>query len=317
MKNSLLTLCCLFLLKPSLFSQKPVTVSYQQDMHGNYHFTCINRAYCNYILEVGFTNLDNARSDHALPWLGVVKPGSSALFTLSAENTANPLQFKYGITYYKGCIDPKVDTSFTYLLPFSPGRSAQVYELGNLSRPAPGEPEAKNWYAVRFRMKPGDTIYAARRGTVTEVDVSSTQNDAGVAVTDGDNYIEIVHGDCSFAHYGIIKWNGSFVKPGQAVEAGDPIGLVGGDKYGRGSEIRFSVTYNQGSGATPGSGPAQGSSAASGDIYSMYVPLRFWAKKNGKGMLKHGATYTSEFPRSIITQETGKPKHARTHQPVK
>jgi hypothetical protein len=36
------------------------------------------------------------------------------------------------------------------------------------------------------------------------------------------------------------------------------------------------------------------------------VPLRFWTKKNGKGMLKHGATYTSEFPDAVVTRELSK-----------
>lgn len=296
----ILILLSLLFLNPSLFSQRVIEVKYEQDRQGNYNFSCTNKAYCNYILEINFTTLDNAKPDHVLPYRAVVTPGSNKLFKLSKENANNPVQFKYKISYFKGCLNPQVNTDFTYLLPITPGKEAQAYELQNIAKPIAPDPSAarglpqatpgpESWYSIRLKMKPGDTLYAARRGMVTEMDVSSNLNDSGVASAGTENYIEIVHGDCSFGHYGILRKNSSFVRPGQFVEAGEPIGLVGGDKYGRGSEVRFSVSYN----------PGQDGSWA-------YVPLKFWTKKNGKGMLKHGGTYISEFPESIITREMSK-----------
>lgn len=309
MKNIVFLSLILIFLPRRLFAQRIIDLSYAEDMQGNYNFSCNNKAYCNYILEIGFTSLDNATCDHSLPYRAVVKPGMNKLFKLSKQRPDDPVQFKYKIGYFKGCLDPKVDTGFTYLLPVSPGKSTQAYELGTLPKQNAGDPQAKNVYAIRLRMKPGDTIFAARRGTVTEMDVSSNLNDSGVVSAHSDNYIEIVQGDCSFAHYGIIKRNGSFVKPGQEVEAGQPIGLVCGDKYGRGAEIRFDVYYNQ----TIDQGSVSGNGMGSADIYWVYVPLKFWTKKNGKGMLKHGGTYTSEWPKAIVAQEikSSPPHHPR------
>jgi murein DD-endopeptidase MepM/ murein hydrolase activator NlpD len=136
-------------------------------------------------------------------------------------------------------------------------------------------------------MKPDDTIYAARRGVVTAVDVSNSENDAGATTTGSWNFVEIVHSDCSFGQYGVLRKEGALVKPGQLVEAGTPLGLVGGDKFGRGSDVRFSVVY-----------PGQ-----QGNV--QIAPL-FWTKDNGKGPLKHGGTYTSEFPKNILSQELPK-----------
>ncbi len=187
-------------------------------------------------------------------------------------------------------------------MPSSPGKQAQAYELQNPPKPGAGDPPTKTFYAIRLKTKPGDTLYAARRGVVNEVDVSSDQNDLGAASSGDEDYIEIVHKDCSFAHYGVLRKDGSFVKPGQVVEAGQPIGLIGGDKYGRGSEARISVYYNQ----VPNASQIGGGN--NGTIDRAYVPLKFWTKRNGKGMLKHGAVYISEFPASILAQETGKPK---------
>jgi Peptidase family M23 len=291
------------------FSQRAVDVKYDQDAQGNYTFSYNNKAFCDYILQVNFSTLQNAKSDHPLPFVTEVKPGPGKLFKLSKEKAADPIQLKYGFTSFKGCLNPIVDTGFVYVLPIAPGKETQAYEIKNTARSTPDGKLLKDWYAIRLRMKPGDTLYAARRGVVTDVNVSSGQNDAGVSGPDGDNYIEIVHRDCSFGEYGIVKKDGSFVKPGQVVEAGQPIGLVGGDKFGRGSEARFSVTYNQ--------LRDNGQNNGSGEIYSVYVTLEFWTKHNGKGMLKHGGTYISEHPALLLTQEVSKPATKKKKAPVK
>jgi hypothetical protein len=293
-------LVCIFiyLLPPSAFSQRVIEVKYVQHARGNYDFICNNNAYCDYILDVNFTSLDNAKSDKPLPYHTEVKPGNTKLFSLSKENPANQLQFKYQVRYNKGCINPTVSADFTYLLPVTPGKEVQAYEMQgpDASAAVSGQPEKKNWYVIRLKMNPGDTIYAARRGTVTEMDVSNGLNDAGAASAGSENYIEVVHGDCSFARYGIVKKNGALVKPGQVVEAGHPLALVGGDRFGRGSDVKLSVYYNQ-----------EQEEGGFVKMYWNYVPLIFWTKYNGKGKLKHGAVYTSEHPQSILGQEMNKP----------
>ena len=299
-----------FILPFSLSAQRMVDVNYTQDAHGNYTFSCFNKGYCNYVLQVNFTTLENARADHSLPFIGEVKPGGTKLFKISKEDANKDVQLKYKFSSFKGCLNPVVDTGFTYVLPIAPGKEAQTYEISNTAKKTADGTLIKHFYAIRLRMKPGDTLYAARRGVVTDVNVSSGQNDAGVTVTDGDNYIEIVHRDCSFAQYGIVKKDGAFVKPGQVVEAGQPIGLIGGDKYGRGSDARFSVTYNVG-----GENPTNDPGAAV--VSTAYVPLKFWTKKNGKGPLKHGATYISEHPPLVLTQELPKRPAPKKKIPVK
>jgi hypothetical protein len=310
------------------FSQRAVDVKYDQDAQGNYVFSYNNKAYCNYILQLNFSVLQNAKSDHPLPFITEVRPGGGKLLKLAKEKTADAIQLKYGYSSFKGCLNPTIDTGFVYLLPIGPGKETQAYEIRNTATKTPDGRQLKNWYAIRMRMKPGDTLYAARRGVVTDVNVSSGQNDAGVSGPDADNYIEIVHKDCSFGEYGIVKKDGSFVKPGQVVEAGQPIGLVGGDKFGRGSEGRLSVTYNQfqddgqnstgaGNGSGAGTGSGGGAGSGGGTVYSVYVPLQFWTKYNGKGMLKHGATYVCEHPSNLLTREVGKPAPAKKKPTVK
>jgi hypothetical protein len=271
----------------SLSAQRMIEVKYQQDQKGAYVFSCVNYAFCNYILEIGFTSFTNVKCDQPLPFHAEVKPGYNKLFSISAIDPQAAVQFNYQSTFQKGCIHPNVNQDIIYLFPITPGTQAQVYEMSPVKSADSG-----SWYVLRLKMKPGDTIYAARKGIVNDVQDQNGANDAGQTSIGTENFIEIVQPDCSFAKYGILKKNSALVKPGQLVRAGQPIGLVGGDAYGRGSDLRFSVYYYR-----------EENDKLSQTAISHYVVPQIWTKNNGRGKLKHGAIYISEFPASVLNQE--------------
>jgi hypothetical protein len=275
----------------SLFSQRMIEVKYEQDAKGGYVFSCFNYAYCNYILELGFTVFNNVTCNQPLPFHAEVKPGFNKLFTISAMDPQTPTQIKYNSSYQKGCMHPVINMDFTYLFPITPGKDAQVYEMS-----PDKSTDSASWYVLRLKMKAGDTIYAARKGIVNEIQDQNGANDAGQTSVGTENFIEVVQADCSFARYGILKKNSSLVKPGQSVKAGQPIGLVGGDPYGRGSDIRFSVYYYQ-----------EETASANHNMGRHYIITQVWTKNNGKGKLKHGAIYISEFPAAVLNQEMPRP----------
>jgi len=290
-------------------SQRIIEIKYETNARGAIVFSCINYAYCNYILDLGFTTLKNLQCDRSLPFHGEVKPGYTKLFTISSIDPQLPTQFNYSSKNQKGCMHPVVNTDFTYLLPISPGMEAQSYEMSPDKLPDTTKSKTLNtstnkirdsvsWYVLRLKMKSGDTIYAARKGMVTEIQDQNGANDAGQISVSMENYVEIVQADCSFARYGILKKNSAFVKAGQAVKAGQPIGLVGGDAFGRGSDLRFSVYYFQ----------EEYNASQIGGRH--YIIPQIWTKKNGKGRLKHGVIYTSEFPPAVLNQEI--PKKVKT-----
>jgi len=98
-----------------------------------------------------------------------------------------------------------------------------------------------------------------------------------------------------------LKKNSALVKPGQVVKTGQPIGLVGGDSYGRGSDLRFSVYYYQ-----------EENGMLNQTTASHYIVPLIWTKNNGKGRLKHGAIYTSEFAAAVLNQEAAqKPQSSK------
>jgi hypothetical protein len=279
----------------SLSAQRVIEVKYQQDPKGAYVFTCVNYAFCNYILDIGFTSFTNVKCDQPLPFHAEVKPGYNKLFSISAIDPQAAVQFKYRSGFQKGCMHPNVNRDFIYLLPITPGTQAQVYEMS----PDKSSSDSGAWYVLRLKMKPGDTIYAARKGLVNDIQDQNGANDAGQVSIGTENFIEITQPDCSFARYGILKKNSALVKPGQMVKAGQPIGLVGGDSYGRGSDLRFSVYYYQ-----------EDNGVLNQTAASHYIVPQIWTKNNGKGRLKHGAVYTSEFPASVLNQEI--PKKAQS-----
>jgi Peptidase family M23 len=290
---------CLFFCSVSLFSQRMVEVKYEQDAKGGFIFSCINYAYCNYILDLGFTVFTNVKCDQTLPFHAEVKPGFNKLFTISAIDPQAPTQIKYNSASQKGCMHPMVNTDFTYLFPITPGKDAQVYEMS-----PDKSTDSASWYVLRLKMKAGDTIYAARKGIVNEIQDQNVANDAGQISVGTENFIELVQADCSFARYGILKKNGSLVKPGQSVKAGQPIGLVGGDNYGRGSDLRFSVYYYQ-----------EEIGSANQNKGRHYIITQIWTKNNGKGKLKHGAIYISEFPLPVLNQEIPKKPKTQSLKP--
>ena len=293
--KSLLIFSALVLCSLSLSSQRIVEVRYDQDSRGAFVFSCINNGYCNYILDLGFTVFENVKSDQPLPFHAEIKPGYNKLFTISPIDAQIQTKINFSSTFQKGCMHPVVNPDFTYLFPVSPGKSAQVYEMS-----PDKSPDSASWYVLRLKMMPGDTIYAARKGIVNEIQDQNGANDAGQNSIGTENYIEITQPECSFARYGILKKNGALVKPGQAVKAGQPIGLVGGDPNGRGSDIRFSVYYFQEENGT-----------ISQNRVKHYIIPKIWTKGAGKNRLKHGAVYISEFPLAVLNQEMPAPAHKK------
>lgn len=278
-----------------------IAVTYDRDATGNYVFTCHNNSFSNYVVELSFPNLDNLRSDIPVPYQMDVPPGVRRMVTLSIVTRGAPVHFNHRFRYFKGYLSAKsVDTAYAYLLPVPPGRETQIYELTYLASEYNNQPEPKGWYALSLHVHSGDTIYAARRGRVTETRENASLQDSGYTFNRGDNYIEISHGDGTFGRYTAFRDSSLFVNPGDYVEAGQPIGIAGGDRYAGGPQVRFSVYYHlEQQIQVPGEEKPK-------TIYMAYVPLHFWVKDHGGIRLTNHSKYVSEHPSDLITKEMSK-----------
>lgn len=188
-----------------------------------------------------------------------------------------------------------------YLLPASPGKQFIASELAYIGKLYAGQEDPKDWYSLAIKMNSGDTVFAARRGTVSAVRSDAAPIGTHLGFNRDDNMVEINHPDCSFATYTVFRPKSIFVKPGQFVEAGTPLGIVGGENYDFGPHVRFAVHYNY-------EAPVIKNGQPTGEKhYWAYVPVRFWLKdKQQAGRLEPQKLYLSDHPESVIEQEMSK-----------
>lgn len=109
--------------------------------------------------------------------------------------------------------------------------------------------DEENRDAIDFALPEATQVLAAREGTVMQVQDGFRGNgldrerDAGRA-----NFIRILHSDGSMAMYAHLQAGGMRVRPGQAVQAGQPIGLSGNSGYSTAPHLHFVVQLNRGMG---------------------------------------------------------------------
>ncbi|WP_333623630.1 M23 family metallopeptidase, partial [Stenotrophomonas indicatrix] len=109
--------------------------------------------------------------------------------------------------------------------------------------------DEENRDAIDFALPEATQVLAAREGTVMQVQDGFRGNgldrerDAGRA-----NFVRILHSDGSMAMYAHLQAGGMRVRPGQAVQAGQPIGLSGNSGYSTAPHLHFVVQLNRGMG---------------------------------------------------------------------
>ncbi|WP_157686589.1 M23 family metallopeptidase [Nonlabens sp. Hel1_33_55] len=106
-------------------------------------------------------------------------------------------------------------------------------------------------YALDFTMAEGDTVYAADAGRVIGVIKDYERGGNDVKWTDFANFITIYNNKANwFTQYVHLKKNGAFVKIGDSIVPGQPIGLSGKTGYTSKEHLHFNVfkTTNEGNG---------------------------------------------------------------------
>ncbi|WP_303636433.1 MULTISPECIES: M23 family metallopeptidase [Stenotrophomonas] len=109
--------------------------------------------------------------------------------------------------------------------------------------------DEENRDAIDFALPEATLVQAAREGTVMQVQDGyrghglDRERDGGRA-----NFIRILHSDGSMAMYAHLQAGGMRVRPGQAVQAGQPIALSGNSGYSTAPHLHFVVQVNRGMG---------------------------------------------------------------------
>jgi hypothetical protein len=289
------------LISNTIFAQKVIEIKYERDRDGqSYTFEVVNSSFINYTVTIDFPTLQGLDADVGLPYETTVGPGTSRLLKLKPSTTsAGGTNFSYTSSFHKGCARTKPDTLFAYLLPISPSKSTKASELFNISERYGNSSPPKNWYSLAFKVEEGDTVFAARRGIVGEVVSDKKTVGENLSFSRDVNIIEVQHEDCTTARYELFKENGIFVKEGDVVQAGQPLGIISSNNYANGNQARFSVCYSF---VEP---IMKGGKKTDKNNYSAYVPVRFWVN-NAVGKLEKNKEYTAEHPDVLIVKEMTK-----------
>ncbi len=200
-----------------------------------------NNYLCDESVYIEFNALKNMQADVKLPFKGVVPAGSKAykLFTLTIKDPLKGSQLGYVTRYCHGDIyTTKHNDKYVYTLPYSEGERYPIGQAygGKFSHYMKGKT-----YAIDFTMQEGTTVCAARDGVVVFVKDDSNKHGKTIKYQGYGNYITIYHEDGTMSDYFHIKKNGSKVKEGDRVVAGQKIALSGNTGWSSGPHLHFQV----------------------------------------------------------------------------
>lgn len=233
----------LFIIIPvlSIAQTYPVTITHERSAKGDVTFYANNVTHAPYTVALTFTRLSGTLTypeGETQQW--VARPGKSRLVTLKPASENTGIGFAYRSNLTKGDFRAKTDTDFVYIFPLTEGKKVRINQMNSLDKTL-GKEERTRLTGIAFQATEGDTIVAARRGVVTEVQDHSASKTGHKRYSASENYVEIYHKDGTFARYKLFLDDGIFVSPGDYVIPGQPIGIIGGSNYEQGSHLRFSI----------------------------------------------------------------------------
>lgn len=193
----------------------------------------------------------------------------SRAFELRRANPAARWNYAYTNYYELGGNSAKHRDSAIYRLPYAPGARFEVTQGHNGGFSHTGS----NKYAIDWNMPEGTTVCAAREGLVVKLKDDSDKGGSTIKFDRFNNFILIRHDDGTLGHYCHLQQNGSLVREGQRVEAGQPIAKSGNTGFTSGPHLHFCVFKTL-------SGKERES-----------IPVRFQTQEAGAVPLVFGRTY--------------------------
>lgn len=239
-------LLCLIFCSNSFSQSKLIELSSERNADNSISIYSDNRVIGDYTLKLSFSNYTgyscnlNISSNAAL--VNIQRGQHVEIAKFKPQQGASSYAMQYRYNYYPGRAMRSVrDTSFVYLLPATQGNNIRVLKVNSLEERL-GQKPAEKSYSIGFIYSQGDTICAARAGTVFE---SSDEALRGEKITQSyshdRNKIRIQHKDGTLGAYSILAPIQLLIADGDYVVPGQPIAVFNkeSDKY----HVLFSVTY--------------------------------------------------------------------------
>lgn len=192
---------------------------------------------------LGFSRNTNMRGDPALPARATVPARGSVLVArLRIDDPRREGNFALSLTGVPGHPSARPQ-DMDYLPPLRAPRPRIDQGFGgNFSHN-----DEQNRYALDFAADIGTPVFAARAGTVMQVESDFSKAGLKQEKYGGRaNFIRILHDDGSMALYAHLATHGVHVRVGQRVVAGQQIGLSGNTGFTTGPHLHFAVQVNRG-----------------------------------------------------------------------
>jgi hypothetical protein len=243
MKKLFILLATMVFAAVSAGAQQPLDISSGYDDQGNAMIGAELRDNGIYTVTLKFDDVVNFNTVRVRQFR---VSSSGTLVSLKPVDPYKSSNHRIGWTWVYGSVDPKkVDPEFVYRLPFSTAKDRQAHELYNFVERHWGKDDHNvDFTSFQFTMNRGDTIYAARKGTVIRVvDKHEPVRDLGTITMDTQaNELYVEHADGTIARYGVLEKGSICVKQGDVVFPCTPVGLAGtfdGEIY----QLRLSLYY--------------------------------------------------------------------------
>lgn len=193
-------------------------------------------------VRLSFTRNRNALGSPALPARATVDPlGAALVARIAPADPSSAGDFELRLDAVPGSPNAR-PADFEYAYPL--GGDALRVEQGFGG--AWSHDDEQNHYAVDFAAPIGTPVFAARGGTVMQVESDFDKAGLNLEKYGGRaNYVRIVHDDGTMALYAHLREGGVLVRVGQRVEKGQQIGLSGNTGFTSGPHLHFSVQVNR------------------------------------------------------------------------
>lgn len=180
-------------------------------------------------------DLENLRADVPLPYVATFAPRAHvATIRLSPINPAARWRYRFDTTWQHGSTNARPDDA-VYLLPWAAGQTFTLIQ-------GPGGAFShRELVAFDWEMPERTAIRAARAGTVIATENRYGTGGPDPALRDQANYILVRHADGTVANYVHLVRGGTLVKAGEAVHAGQLIGLSGNSGFSSTPHLHFEV----------------------------------------------------------------------------
>lgn len=185
----------------------------------------------------------NVQTSVNLPYTWEVPSrASKELLKVSTKNPAQPGSFGLDILAVPGSHYARHRADYAYQWPLPPNEGRMDQGFGGTHSHA----DLENYYAVDIAAPAHTLVKAARPGIVMATEGRFTRGGTDPELKTQANYVRILQNDGSMAVYVHLAPNSIKVRPGQAVNAGQPLGEVGQTGFASGTHLHFAIQVNTG-----------------------------------------------------------------------